>query len=136
MKIIISGGRDFTDYEKLKSCCEQVLIFYQGTDEEIEIISGTAKGADSLGARFGYEKGFKVTSMPADWEKYGKAAGYKRNTEMAVYAQLVGDDLKAHEVIKRFQPCLIAFWNGVSKGTSHMIDIARKRGMNVHVIKY
>lgn len=139
MKVIIAGGRDFTDYQLLKTKCEQILIFQQGTvtdKSEIEIISGGAQGADLLGAKFGHEKGFSVIEILPDWNKYGKSAGFRRNSDMAIYAQLVTEDLKPWEVIKRFQPILIAFWDGKSKGTGHMIDIANKRGIYTHLISY
>jgi len=61
--------------------------------------------------------------MSADWDKYGKSAGYKRNEEMAIYS-------------KEDNGVLIAFWDEVSKGTKHMIDLANKHGLKVFVVKY
>jgi len=60
--------------------------------------------------------------MAAEWDKYGKSAGYKRNEQMAIYA-------------KEDNGVLIAFHNG-SKGTKHMIDLANKHGLRVFVIKF
>lgn len=86
------------------------------TGEEIVIISGHASGADTLGERYAQEKGFKIETYPADWDKYGKAAGPKRNEQMANIAN-----------------ALIAFWDRKSKGTKSMINLAKKKGLQVFV---
>jgi hypothetical protein len=113
MKVIIAGGRTFKDYNLLSLKCDKIL----SQQTEIEIISGTAYGADKLGEKYANDKGYKLSQFPADWNKFGKKAGYIRNEEMANY----GD-------------ALIAFWDGESKGTKNMIDIARN--LKVKVIKY
>jgi len=115
MKIIIAGGRNFRDYDKLRESCDNILV----NQKEVEIVSGTAVGADTLGERYAQEKGYEVKKFPAQWDLYGKSAGYKRNQQMAEYAD-----------------GLIAFWDGKSKGTKHMIDIANKMGLKVRVIRY
>lgn len=115
MKVIIAGGRDFKDYNRLKEVCDKIL----SNQNDIEIVSGTAGGADTLGERYAQEKGYEVKKFPAKWDEYGKKAGYLRNQEMGDYAD-----------------GLIAFWDGQSKGTKHMIDIANKNGLKVRVISY
>jgi len=115
MKIIIAGGRNFRDYDKLRESCDNILV----NQKEVEIVSGTAAGADTLGERYAQEKGYEVKKFPAQWDLYGKSAGYKRNQQMAEYAD-----------------GLIAFWDGKSKGTKHMIDIANKMGLKVRVVRY
>jgi len=115
MKVIIAGGRNFRDYDKLRESCDNILV----NQKEVEIVSGTAVGADTLGERYAQEKGYEVKKFPAQWDLYGKSAGYKRNQQMAEYAD-----------------GLIAFWDGKSKGTKHMIDIANKMGLKVRVIRY
>ncbi len=89
------------------------------TVTDIEIVCGMAKGADLLGKRYAEERGFKVKEFPADWNTNGKKAGPMRNTEMANYAD-----------------ALIAFWDGTSSGTGHMIEKAKQKGLKVRVIKY
>lgn len=101
MKIIIAGSRAFTDYPRLKEEIDKVSQDITIT----EVVSGTARGADLLGERWAKENGIQVKRFPADWEKLGKYAGIARNNEMAVYAD-----------------GLVAFWDGVSKGTENMID--------------
>lgn len=114
MKVIIAGGRDFSDYDVLKKYCDSRLTF-----ENIEIVSGCAKGADTLGERWASERGVYIKKFPANWSKWGKAAGFKRNIEMAEYANV-----------------LVAFWDGKSKGTEHMIKTANKLGLEVYIYKY
>lgn len=116
-RVIIAGGRYFSDYELLKEKCDEFL--QDKTSEEIVIISGHASGADSLGERYAQEKGFKIETYPADWDKYGRAAGPKRNAQMANIAN-----------------ALIAFWDGKSKGTKSMINLAKKKGLQVFVVQY
>ena len=115
MRIIIAGGRDFKDYTRLKLVVEHNV---QNLNS-VEIICGEAKGADTLGKQLAISKGWTVHSFPADWERYGKAAGYRRNEEMAKHAE-----------------ALIAFWDGKSKGTKHMIDLAQKLKLKVKVYNY
>ncbi len=115
MKVIIAGGRNFNDYNKLRESCNNILV----NQKDVEIVSGTAAGADTLGERYAQEKGYEVKKFPAQWDLYGKSAGYKRNQQMAEYAD-----------------GLIAFWDGKSRGTKHMIDIANNKGLKVRVIRY
>ena len=117
-KIIIAGGRDFMDYNLLKEKTNKILQEKKVT-HKIVIISGCARGADTLGLRYASENTFDVEEYPADWDKYGKKAGYVRNVEMAENAD-----------------ALIAFWDGKSKGTKHMIDIATERNLPIRVIRY
>ena len=114
MKVIIAGGRFFNDYELLKESCDKIL----SNTPLIEIVSGTAKGADTLGERYAKENYLEVTKFPADWDKFGKSAGYRRNADMAIYAD-----------------SLIAFWDGESKGTKSMIHLAKVGKLNIRVIK-
>ena len=80
MKVAVIGGRDFNDYDKAKKSLDNILKF---VDEDIEIISGGAKGADAVGEKYAAEFGYPVKKFPADWDKFGKKAGYLRNKQMA-----------------------------------------------------
>lgn len=86
---------------------------------EVEIVSGTAKGADQLGERFAKEHNYQIKQFPADWNTYGKKAGYIRNKQMAEYAD-----------------ALVAFWNGESKGTKSMIELAEKNLLQIKVVRF
>lgn len=128
MRVIIAGSRDFNDYDILKQETLKIITGlksrgYNTKRENVEIISGTARGADQLGERFAKEFNLGLARFPADWS-IGKRAGYLRNAEMSKYA-------KQDEEIG----VLIAFWNG-SKGTKHMIDLATKDGLKVYVVKF
>jgi hypothetical protein len=114
-KVIVAGGRDFSDYELMK---RKVLHFLQNM-QAVEIVSGGANGADKLGERLANEIGWSFKVFPADWDLNGKSAGYIRNVEMAKYAD-----------------ACVCFWDGKSRGTEHMIKIAEKEKLHLRVIKY
>jgi len=115
IKVIIAGGRKFNDYSLLFDVCNHMLQ----NQKDVEIVSGTAGGADKLGEKYAKEKGYPLKQFPANWEQFGKGAGYIRNKQMAEYAD-----------------ALICFWDGESKGTGHMIDLAKKQGIKVKIEKY
>lgn len=115
-RVIIAGGRDFRDYSLLVKTMDNLL---SNIRDEIVVVCGKARGADTLGEQYAKERGYVVQYFPADWERYGKAAGYLRNTEMAKNAD-----------------ALVAFWDGMSLGTRHMIEIAKSRGLKVRVKRY
>ena len=115
MKIIVAGGRNFNDYKLLS----EKLDYFFSRLNQIQIVCGEAKGADSLGKKYATEHGIEVLSFPAEWNKYGKTAGFRRNEQMAQTAD-----------------ALVAFWDGESHGTKHMIDIMRQLGKPVKVVKY
>ena len=117
IKIIVAGGRDFTNYAVLKK--ELDYLFQNVVKEDLTIISGTAKGADTLAIKYANEKNISLIQMPADWSTYRKSAGFKRNVAMAQIAD-----------------GLVAFWDGKSHGTGHMIKIAEAKGLKVRIINY
>lgn len=114
-KVVVAGSRTFTDYHLLK----EKLDYYLKNQTDIEIVSGTAQGADSLGERYAKEKGLSLRQFPADWKAHGKAAGYKRNKQMAEYCDAV-----------------IVFWDGESKGTEHMINLAREFSRKLRIVRF
>lgn len=121
-KVIIAGSRNFYDYNKVE---ETVICYFMDhgiPKNSVEVISGGARGADSLGERLADSYGLKLIIFPAKWDDYGKAAGMIRNKEMADYA--IKDSEKA---------ILFAFWDGKSRGTKGMIDTAKRCGMEVIV---
>jgi len=113
MRTIIAGSRTCDDPQHLLAALQQ-LPWVPTT-----VISGTARGADRLGEQWAFKNRVPIEKYPADWDKYGNSAGYKRNVEMAKVAE-----------------ALIALWDGESKGTSHMIDIAKSHGLKVVVFKF
>lgn len=120
IKVIIAGSRNFYDYNIIEDTVISYFMSRGILKENVEIISGGARGADSLGEQLAKSYGLKLTVFPAQWDTYGKAAGMIRNKEMADYA--IKDSDKA---------ILFAFWDGKSHGTKGMIDIAKRCDMEV-----
>lgn len=117
LKLIIAGSREFNDYKTLQLGTDWFLyeILGQGfAPDMVEIVSGTALGADRLGERYAIDNGFGIKRFPANWTMHGKSAGFKRNRQMAIYAD-----------------ALIAFPLGKSSGTRDMIKQARGLGLTV-----
>ena len=112
MKVIIAGTRTITDKailaEALMACPKDIVI--------TEVVSGCANGVDTLGELFAAEFNIPVKKFPAEWDAFGKAAGPRRNEQMARYAD-----------------ALIAVWDGQSRGTLDMIAKAKVRGLKVYV---
>lgn len=113
MKTIIAGSRDFVDYEVLKAA------IFSCPWEITTVVSGKARGADTLGEQYAKEHNIHIAEYPADWTKNGRAAGYIRNKEMSDNAE-----------------ALIAFWDGTSRGTKNMIDTAKKAGHKVMIYNF
>jgi len=116
MRLIIAGGRHFMDYNLMKTKLDIIL---SSVDEDIQIVSGMANGADTLGLRYASENKLFVKEFYAEWGKHGKKAGPIRNKEMAEYS--------TH---------CICFWDGVSRGTENMISLSKEYGLNLRVINY
>ena len=118
LKLIVAGSRGFRDYELLKQYVE-LLALTTYKDFAVSIVSGMAKGADSMAADFAKENKIKLYKFPANWDGLGKQAGFIRNTQMGIYSD-----------------ALIVFWDGVSNGTKHMIEFMEKQKKPVHIIYY
>ena len=117
-KVIIAGSRSFSNYKLLKEKCNGYLR-EKRKEYNIIIVSGGARGADALGERYAKDEGFDLEVYPAQWKKYGKSAGFRRNEQMSEVAD-----------------GLIAFWDGESHGTKHMIEIMENKGLFVKVVNY
>ena len=112
MKTIIAGSRSIEDADVVNNAIISAPFLVT------EVVSGTARGVDKLGELYGELYDLPIHRFPAQWNKYGKSAGYLRNEEMADNAD-----------------ALIAIWDGKSRGTMHMITIARRKGLVVHIHK-
>ena len=113
MKVLVCGGRDFAN----KITLDYILDMFNKETQIDTIIHGDARGADSLASLWAREHNIKEIPFPADWEKYGKAAGPIRNEQMLDYSK---------------PDMVIAFPGG--NGTKHMIDLATRKGYDVKVI--
>ena len=117
IKVLICGSRGFNDYVLMKV---QIMKLLDRFGTTITIISGGAKGADTLAEDVAKQLGISTTILKPDWDKYGKGAGIMRNDAML--------DMKPNIVL--------AFWDGKSKGTKYTIVEARKRKIEVHLGQY
>lgn len=106
--LLVVGSRSITDYEFIKNTLGEYC------DSDTVIVSGGAKGVDSFAERYADENNLQKVIMKADWDRYGKRAGYIRNAEMHKFISDKEDKL------------CIAFWDGNSKGTAHNFILAKQ----------
>jgi len=117
-KVIIAGGRDFKDLTLLCNTMDALLTRKRLT-HKIIVVSGGARGADTIGEQYAKLRGYATIIMKADWDGIGKAAGIVRNGKMLEIANAV-----------------VCFWNNKSRGTKHMINITRNKGVPLHICNY
>jgi hypothetical protein len=116
MKLGIVGCLDFADYEKL---CSEVDSFLEEIGEPcLAVVSGGAKGADTLGRKYAEEHGLEMIEHLPEWKKYGRAAGPIRN-------KLIVDDADA----------VIAFWDNQDKGTQSTINLTKKSSKRIKIVE-
>ena len=115
MKLAVVGSRGFNDYELLKLKLDTI----HAVKPISLIVSGGAKGADTLAERWAKENDIPIKIFYPDWDKYKKSAGYIRNVD-----------------IIEFSDAVIAFWDGVSKGTLHSINLSKEKDKRLAIIKY
>ena len=117
MRAAIVGSRTFNNYEVLKDFIDSTCL-----DNDIEIdtiVSGGAKGADALGERYADEYALEKLIFRAEWDKYGKSAGFRRNVD----------------IIDNCDICF-AFWDGESHGTKHDIDLCSEKDKPCYVYRF
>lgn len=115
-RVIIAGGRKFDDYSLLEKTMNNLL---SNIKADIVVVCGMAQGADRLGEKYAKSKGYQINYYPAQWNLYDKQAGYLRNEQMAKNAD-----------------ALVAFWDGQSRGTKHMISLACKHNLKIRIKRY
>lgn len=115
MKLAVIGSRTFNDYPRLKMSLDVYNTLYPIT----LIVSGGARGTDSLAERYAEEKGIPMQIFPAQWNKYGRSAGYKRNRDIIMACDKV-----------------YAFWDMKSTGTGNSIELAKKLGKPVSIVSF
>lgn len=135
MRVIIAGSRS------IKGEQAEGLIAQAAEDANwpiSEVISGDAEGVDKAAIEWAKKKALDWVIMPANWTGKGKRAGYARNKKMAWYARSASRilELQDKEVELKWKGGLIAIWDGKSKGTAHMIDLAREFGLEVFILTH
>lgn len=108
MRVAIVGSR----------CIEMVNLEKYLPEDVTEIISGGAKGMDSCARAYAREHGIRLTEFLPDYRRYGRGAPLRRNLTILEHADLV-----------------LAFWDGQSRGTKHVIDNAKRMGVEVRMIQ-
>jgi hypothetical protein len=106
MKLAIIGSRSYTNKQSFGITMDQWFPSGHWPDE---IISGGAAGADSLAYEWATSRNIKTTVFLPDWNRYGKSAGYRRNVDI----------IKAADTV-------LGFWDGVSAGTKHSLNLAHE----------
>lgn len=122
MKVAIIGGRSFNNYQLLSETIDR-HFYTNGPFRSVflvhEIISGGAKGADFLAAKFAKGNNIKLTEFLPDWDKHGKSAGFIRNEDIIKNSDMV-----------------LCFWDGQSKGSANSLSIAKRLKKNTIIIYY
>lgn len=111
MKVGVIGSRGFKDYDLVVKTLSKMDISL--------IVSGGAIGADTLGERYAKENNIETKIFLPDWKTHGKSAGFIRNTDIINESEII-----------------VAFWDGVSKGTKDSIDKANKLEKQVIIVNY
>ena len=123
-RILICGGRHFSDYNVLEKLVDTAMNENELSGNEIEIVSGHCEGADILGEQYAKRHGISCKLFPAEWTKFGRAAGPIRNSQMIEYTS------------KSFKPIVIAFVSPRSKGTMDTIKKAIRKGFTIYRHEY
>ena len=120
--LLVAGSRTFTDYSLLQANCDAIISKQSG--KTIHIVSGGARGADALAEMYSRERDLILHLFPADWNKYGRSAGFRRNEQM-------------HEFIARFpfRAC-ICFWDGAITGTLSNFDLCGRFGTPLYLVRF
>jgi len=119
IRCVVAGSRGFLDQEVMNAALDGVFGNAVTRGDELTIISGGARGADLMGEQYAKSRAMPLERYPANWDLYGNSAGYRRNEQMA-----------------RVATHLVAFWDGKSRGTKHMIDIAVEADLEVRVFDF
>ena len=113
MRIGIVGSRNFNNYSFFQICLDELNL------DISTIISGGVIGADTLAERYAKENDIELLVLKPEWNKYGKGAGFIRNTQIVNESEMI-----------------IAFWDGESNGTRDTISKAKKKDIPVKIFYF
>lgn len=120
MKLAIVGGRDFNDPTILIEYLHSIICFQEELfSEKVIVISGGAKGADAIAKKSALIAELEYIEYPAEWDKYGKYAGFHRNQTIVDNCGMV-----------------LAFWDGKSRGTADTIEKAKRAKKPTFIVYY
>ncbi len=132
MKIIIAGSRDITDYKHV----EDAMRLSNAANKVTEVISGGARGVDTLAIAWAKKHKIPFKVMKADWNNLdvpGAIIFVRPGEEEGYYNANAGK--QRNEDMGRYGDACVAIWNGVSGGTKHMIEFMKGLGKKVYVHK-
>ena len=113
MKLAVVGSRNFNNYKIMKD-----FIFSKFDLSEIDtVVSGGARGADTLAEKFAHENNLLLIVKEAEWDKYGRSAGPRRNKLIVEEADVV-----------------VAFPTPSSRGTWNTVNLAKEAGKRVEIL--
>ena len=113
-RLLVTGSRTFADRALVTNAL--AWVWHElGSDPACVLVHGDARGLDTLAAGVWTAHALECEAHPADWARFGRSAGHRRNAEMVA----LGADL-----------CL-AFPLGVSRGTRGCMALAERAGIRV-----
>lgn len=112
MNVAVIGSRTFDNFALVESTLASISTISR-------VVSGGAKGADSLAQRYAEQNQIPVEIFKPDWKRFGRGAGIVRNREIIEAAEMV-----------------VAFWDGKSKGTESSIKMAQSKRIPVKIVKF
>jgi len=135
MRVVICGSRSIKGEDAITQIDAAIKKFNVKVDE---VISGGAEGVDTAAIEWAKRNNIDYVVFPANWKKWNKAAGYKRNEKMAWYADqprifLLHSGTEEEDIKEDFRGAILAIWNGSSKGTANMIEIGKRYDLKVFV---
>lgn len=117
--VAIIGSRTFTDFERADTAFQAHYLDADGNCWVERIVSGCARGADTIAEQLAEKYNVGFLGFPADWSRLGKGAGFARNKQIIDACDSV-----------------LCFWDGISKGTAHSLSLAKKAKKNTIIIYF
>ena len=108
LRVLVCGSRHYTNYQKVLEQLKKLDVGF--------VISGGCRGADCLAVKAAKACSFPYVEFPADWQKFGKAAGPIRNIAMLREGK--------PDFVLVFHPNIDS-----SKGSKHMLSLIKKAGV-------
>lgn len=108
-RIAVVGSREFSEPERVRA-------FIASLPPHTIIVSGMARGVDTIAREAAIERGLNIIDVPAQWQAHGRGAGFRRNG-----------------IIVEISDEVVAFWDGESKGTAHTLSLCRREGKKLRV---
>ena len=122
--LLIAGSRGYNNYAEMKAKTDYFISNKIKEGYKIHIVSGGARGADALAKQYAIQSGFEYHEFPADWNRYGKSAGYIRNRQIHIF-------------IAQYQyRGVLCFWDGKSRGTKHNFGLAETYKTPLRIVQY